>query len=214
MASAPRRVAFLDLDGSILEVNSFHQWAWYLARHVPRSWLPLSLAYGRRALKLASSDYLRAGAVKPFAGRPESEMRDLVDRFVQDVLMRRLRPGARAFLDDLAARKYQRILLTGALQPIAESVANQLGLEGALGTRVEVRDGIVTGRLDGPELRGAEKRRRVLSLQGPDCILSDCLGLGDSHEDLAFLELLGRRVLVNWRQATPPGDGWELVRWL
>jgi HAD superfamily hydrolase (TIGR01490 family) len=88
-------------------------------------------------------------------------------------------------------------VVSASLQEIVEAIAEDLGLDGGLGTICEVRDGRYTGRA----VRAlhaeakAECLREVAARDGLD--LAACTAYSDSHTDLPFLEAVGRPVAVN-----------------
>jgi HAD superfamily phosphoserine phosphatase-like hydrolase len=103
------------------------------------------------------------------------------------------------------------ILATGAWQPIADSFARRLGADLALGTPLEVRDGVVTGRTVVPTQSGAQKAAAVRSLAAGAPVVA---AFGDTAADIALLELAERPVAV-----APDGElrreaarrGWEVL---
>ncbi len=85
------------------------------------------------------------------------------------------------------------VLATGAWQPIAESFARRLGADLALGTPLEVRDGIVTGRTVVPTQSGVQKAAAVRALAGGAPVVA---AFGDTAADIALLTLAHRPVAV------------------
>jgi HAD superfamily hydrolase (TIGR01490 family) len=89
-------------------------------------------------------------------------------------------------------------LVTAAPQDMANIIATRLGLTGAIGSRVIVRDGIYTGELDGKLLHGSEKAVAIKTLaaeKGYD--LSQCFSYSDSHNDLPLLMAVGNPSAIN-----------------
>ena len=87
-------------------------------------------------------------------------------------------------------------LVSAALQEVVETIAQKLGLAGALASRAEVRDGVYTGRLE-RRLYGAAKGAalaRLATSEGLD--LAASTAYSDSHSDLPFLEAVGHPVVV------------------
>lgn len=89
-------------------------------------------------------------------------------------------------------------LITATPKIVAEVIARKLGLTGALGTVVEQRDGVFTGRLDGPVLHGSQKAVAAESLaKRIGASLADCWAYSDSRNDIPLLSIVGNRVVVN-----------------
>jgi HAD superfamily hydrolase (TIGR01490 family) len=102
---------------------------------------------------------------------------------------------------DLVARHRERgervYIVSAALQEIVDPLAEELGLDGAIGSLCEVVDGRYTGR----SLRAchgegkAEAVRELSAAEGID--LTRSTAYSDSHTDLPFLEVVGSPVAVN-----------------
>ena len=89
-------------------------------------------------------------------------------------------------------------LVTATPQEIAEVIAERLGLTGGLGTLIERKDGILTGKLVGKPLHGKAKRKAVLALAKERGInLAKSYAYSDSVNDLPMLTAVGHAVAVN-----------------
>lgn len=107
-------------------------------------------------------------------------------------------------------------IATAASHPAAEILAQALAMDGAIGTRWEVEEGLYTGRLDGPFAYGegkAKALREFADLHEID--LSASWAYTDAASDLPMLEAVGHPVAVN-----PDADlaeiakreGWDVLR--
>ncbi len=85
------------------------------------------------------------------------------------------------------------VLATGGWQPIADAFARRLGADLALGTPLEVRDGVVTGRTVVPTQSGVQKAAAVRSLAAGAPVVA---AFGDTAADVPLLELADRPVAV------------------
>jgi HAD superfamily hydrolase (TIGR01490 family) len=107
-------------------------------------------------------------------------------------------------------------IVTAASHELAEMLARVLVFEGGIGTRSEARDGVYTGRADGPFVYGegkAEAIRRVAEAEGID--LSASYAYSDSVSDLPMLRLVGNPVAVNpdsSLEAVARAEGWRIMR--
>ena len=107
-------------------------------------------------------------------------------------------------------------IVTAASQDTAELIAHVLGFDGGLGTPLEERDGIYTGRLAGPMAYRegkAQVMRRLAGEQGLD--LAESYAYSDSESDLPMLRAVGHPVAVNpdselLRVART--EGWDVLR--
>ena len=89
-------------------------------------------------------------------------------------------------------------ICTAATQGTADMLAHVLGFDGAAGSRLEARDGVYTGRFDGPFCyrEGKPVRMRELAdARGLD--LADSWAYSDSASDLPMLRAVGHPVAVN-----------------
>jgi phosphoserine phosphatase len=91
-----------------------------------------------------------------------------------------------------------------------------LGFDGGIGVRSEIRDGVYTGRPDGPftyREGKAEAIRQVAAQQGFD--LGESYAYSDSESDLPMLRAVGHPVAVNpdaELRGAAREEGWEVVQ--
>ena len=107
-------------------------------------------------------------------------------------------PDVLAKLRDHVGQGHAVWLVTASPQTLAEVIARDLRLQGAIGTTLEERDGKFTGEIVGELLHGplkAEAAKRHAEAYGVD--LADCYAYSDSHADIPLLELVGHPVAVN-----------------
>jgi phosphoserine phosphatase len=107
-------------------------------------------------------------------------------------------------------------ILTAASQELADVLARVLILDGGIGTRSEVREGVYTGRPAGPFVYGegkAEALREVAAREGID--LSASYAYTDSASDLPMLHAVGHPVAVNpdaRLERIAREEGWQIMR--
>jgi HAD superfamily phosphoserine phosphatase-like hydrolase len=103
------------------------------------------------------------------------------------------------------------LLASGAFQPIADAFARRLGADVALGTPLEVRDGVATGALLRPTQAGEAKAAAVAAEAGGGEILA---AFGDTAADIPLLRLATRAVAVapdKGLRREAVARGWEIV---
>ena len=88
------------------------------------------------------------------------------------------------------------IVLSASPHELVESVAVALGAHRAVGTRIDIVDGVLTGRLDGPFCYGAGKLE-ALEREVGRIDLHTATAYADSGSDLPLLERCGTAVAVN-----------------
>lgn len=215
------RIAFFDLDKTVLSVNSGTLWVrrevalGYLSkRHAIRAmaWL------ARYTLGFASAEALVAEAVSHVSGTSSTALRERTERFFREEVRHTYRPGALEALKQHRAEGRKLVMLTSSSHYLAELVASELGFDAVLCNRLEVDPvGAHTGRVVGGVCFGPGKlphaQREAERLGVP---LRDSTFYTDSYSDLAVLEAVAEPVAVNpdprlARYARK--RGWRVVDW-
>src|SRR5215216_5459526 len=114
---------------------------------------------------------------------------------------------------DAGRRAY---IVTAASQELADVLAHVLVLDGGIGMRSEVHDGVYTGRPAGPftyREGKAEAIRELAAREGID--LAESYAYSDSESDLPMLWAVGHPVAVNPDSALEKvarAEGWRIMR--
>jgi phosphatidylglycerophosphatase C len=107
-------------------------------------------------------DVLRAEATRlVFGGRPIGEVDNVAAPFGARLVSQALRPDTLARLHWHRNEGHRVVIVSASYEAYLRVVADLLGIDAALGTRLDVVDGVCTGRLDGPNCRGPEKVIRL-----------------------------------------------------
>lgn len=182
-------VAVFDFDGTIIHGDSttaFCRAEVPAARLVPAilrtaprlAFYPLSLA-ARTQLKESLLTAL-------FGGREADEFRSRTAEWARAVLPGMVRPDALERLRWHQDEGHRVVLASGSLELLLEPWAAAIGVGDVLATRLEVREGRLTGRLDGPNCYGPEKVVRLRELLGElDGV--EVYAYGDSRGDRELL---------------------------
>ena len=89
-------------------------------------------------------------------------------------------------------------IVTASPVQMGQYIAKELGLTGALGTILEVKDGLLTGEFEGRPLHGKAKAKAIKKLAtGRGISLKRSYAYSDSHNDLYMLTKVGHPVAVN-----------------
>ena len=130
-------------------------------------------------------------------GRPTELLREIVSDAWLTVLKPLVYREAVELAAAHAADGRSVFVVSAALQEIGDCVAKELGLDGALGSRAETRDGRFTGRIE-RRLLGQGKADAVVELAESEQLdLAASIAYSDSHTDLPFLQAVGSAVAVN-----------------
>jgi phosphoserine phosphatase len=109
-----------------------------------------------------------------------------------------LTPGARELVAECQARGWAFGLVSGGFAEIVEPIAKELGIELLRANRLEVVDGVLTGRTVGPVVDRAAKaatlREWAADLGIP---LEHTVAVGDGANDLGMIEIAGVGVAFN-----------------
>jgi HAD superfamily hydrolase (TIGR01490 family) len=107
-------------------------------------------------------------------------------------------------------------IVTAASQEIAELLAHVLVFDGGIGARSEVRDGVYTGRPDGPFTYREGKAEAISQVAAREGInLAESYAYSDSESDLPMLRAVGHPVAVNpdaELARVAREQGWEIMR--
>jgi HAD superfamily hydrolase (TIGR01490 family) len=217
----PRAAAFFDLDKTLIEGSSAIDFArasykrGLLSRRQLAKDLWANLKFRLNGSTDQSTDMLRERVLEAIAGtRVVDLMRLGPDVFA--TLLPRVYPEMlrEAWEHQDAGRPIY--IVTAASQEMAESLAGVLSFDGGIGTRSEVRDGVYTGRPDGPLTYRHGKptaMREVAEREGID--LAESYAYSDSESDLPMLRCVGHPVAVNPDAAlerVAREEGWRIIR--
>ena len=191
--------AFFDLDRTLLRRSSALALAPAFRRRgiITRrmmieaaAWQVLFMLRGasHEAVRRAAEDGLLL-----LRGHTPEDMRELVAESMETVL----RPLVYAQSLDLVERHRRRgepvYIVSATLQEIVQAIADDFGIDGALGTVCEVIDGVYTGKA----IRALHAEAKADCIRTLDHDLAASTAYSDSHTDLPFLEAVGHPVAVN-----------------
>jgi HAD superfamily hydrolase (TIGR01490 family) len=109
-----------------------------------------------------------------------------------------LYPAALALVASLKAQGIRVFLATSSFDLVVRPVAERLGAAGMVASRLEFRDGISTGRFEGPPAFGTAKFELAMAAAAREGVaIADCSFYSDSIHDLPLLLAVGEPVAVN-----------------
>ena len=213
--------AFFDLDKTLIEGSSAIHFgrAAYKAGMVSRRQLA-SDAWANIKFRLngstdAGTDELRQRILDSIAGQRAVDLA----RMGPDILAGMLPLLYREVLDEAYAHQdagRQVYIVTAASQELADVLAHVLVLDGGIGMRSELRDGVYTGRPAGPftyREGKAEAIRELAEREGID--LAESFAYSDSESDLPMMRAVGHPVAVNpdrELERVARQEGWRIMR--
>jgi HAD superfamily hydrolase (TIGR01490 family) len=219
--SEPRGAAFFDLDKTLIEGSSAIHFgrAAYRAGMVSRRQLAgdawANVRFRLRGSTDEGTEELKQRVLDAIAGQRVVDLARLGPEVLTGVLPLLYREVlAEAYAHQDAGRP--AFIVTAASQELADVLAHVLVLEGGIGMRSEVRDGVYTGRAAGPFTYRdgkADAIRQLAAERGID--LSASYAYSDSESDLPMLRAVGHPVAVNPDRAlerVARAEGWRIMR--
>lgn len=186
LARRGRRLVMMDVDSTLIQDEVIE----LIAAHAGRG--PEVAAVTERAMRgeLDFAASLRE-RVAHLAGLPTS----VLEEVRADV---RLTPGARTLVRTLKRLGFTVALVSGGFIEIVRPLADLLGIEHAEANRLEVVDGLLTGRVVGTVIDRAGKAaalRRFAAAEG--VAMSRTIAIGDGANDLDMLDAAGLGIAFN-----------------
>ncbi|MFW0795213.1 HAD-IB family hydrolase [Gordonia sp. CPCC 205515] len=213
--------AFFDVDNTLVQGASIIHFARGLAAKKYFSYGDiLDFAWTQAKFQITGKENAadvaegRDKALSFIAGRSTAELIELGEQIYDEYIADKIWPGTRALAQRHLDAGQQVWLVTATPVELAQTIADSLGLTGALGTVAESVDGVFTGRLVGDILHGPGKAHAVRALAIREGLnLKRCTAYSDSHNDVPMLSLVGNAVAIN-----PDSDlrdvakvrGWEV----
>ncbi len=212
------RVAFVDVDGTLLAETTTFLFAWILRSRglIDRSFMLRAFYHGlqHRAGRL---DYgaLVAFGLRSIATIPIDELERIAYQNFVEHIKPRLYEGVVEHMNALRERGTMVVLVSSSPGIVLEPLKIYLGCEDAITTPVRIERGLLVGIASGPPCYGEGKlhwarqwseRRRIL--------MDETVAYADNWSDRALLEAAGRAVVVHPRRKLRRlaiDRGWTIV---
>ncbi len=183
-------VAAFDFDRTLIEGDSFVP---FLATVLGRRAVAAAVVRSAPALGLgARRDVMKAALIaRLLRGYPYTELQEQGEAFARQ-LSERVRLPMTERLDWHRDRGHRLVLVSASLEVYLVPLGNQVGFHGILATSLEVdEDGRLTGRLNGANVRRAEKAARLRLWLGQelDGARYELWAYGDSAGDKELLAM-------------------------
>ena len=201
-------VALFDADGTLytgqfgrgmMKYSSDHHRRFF-ARRYYASILPAYLLY---KLKLGSREIMQYALLANVSGMLQGLDQEQADAALTWLLHDYLLPTQRADvmkrLKEHQAKGHKVVIVSGMLTRCAELFKEHLGIDGAIGTQPEFKNGKFTGRTIPPAISGtvkAEKIHGLVKFNDWDVDWASSYAYGDSFTDRYMMDLVGHPVAV------------------
>ncbi len=221
MSAGSKAAAFFDLDKTLIEGSSglhFVRSA-YSAGMITRTRLArdlwANLRFRMQGSTDAATDAVRERILTWMAGKRREDIARLGPSALAGILpLLYPRMLEVAYEHQDAGRPVY--IVTAASQDLADQLSHVLEFDGGIGMRFEIRDGVYTGRPDGPFTYREGKATAIRELAGRENIdLDASYAYSDSESDLPMLRVVGNPVAVNPDQElcrVAKQEGWPIMR--
>lgn len=212
-------IAAYDLDKTLLSVNS--------SRLIVQKSRQMGIMTTREYLKaiyysivykfdLQNASEIVASMIKWLKGRSEEEVQSLIEDQGIPYLIQRIRPEIVSSIEKHRKNNARVVLLSSAMQYLCDPIAEHLGMDDVVCSRLEVIDGVFTGSPVGKLVFEKEKEVRMRAYcQKHGFDLSTAWYYGDAFTDRFVLQAVGNPVAVQpeiklgWMARR---NGWRIMR--
>lgn len=150
-------------------------------------------------------------------GIPESDLRNLCSEVFNKVILPSIFNEARKEIELQKSKPAKVVILSSSLAPLCSMVADHLKMDDFLCTKLEISDGLYTGRPEGIPCFG---RGKVIALkeycERNNSIPEDAWYYGDSTSDIPVLSAVGHPVCINPSRnlrKKAAGENWPVLCW-
>ncbi len=199
--TAPRVGAFFDMDKTLIAENSGSLYMRYRYQRGEISGLDLVKgigAYLQYKLGILDIRNWTKTMMVQFRGQSEAELEAEAKKWFDELVVQTIYPEAEALVRRHEAEGHVVAIVSGATKFVVRPLAQRLGIEHLLYTRLEVEDGSFTGRVIEPICFEEGKiywLQQFIEEHGID--LAKSWFYTDSITDLPLLDLVGHPVATN-----------------
>ena len=222
--STGKKVAFFDVDGTLLKSTIVHCYIWMRSLQMPlflkHLWLIGFLPKIVYYLILDSISRTRFNQVfyRNYRGREVAELKVLSTKMFEAYMRPKIFAEAVSQIQEHKAQGTAVVLVTGSLDFIVQPIADYLAVDAVLAPQLREQNGQFTGELTTAPLIAEEKAKAMRNYAAQhEVSLEESYAYGDSQSDLPMLECVGNPVVVNPGKALREKaikSGWELHEWL
>lgn len=221
-----RSAAFFDVDGTLVATTIVHYYA-YLRRRRMSAWagrvwqaMFLTKCVGYLVLDKINRSWFNRLFYRNYAGMAVAETVQWAEDCYRSIIRLRCYPRGLAAVAQHQTAGRRVVLVTGSIdflmRPLVRELSGSAPVD-MIAAGLESRNGVFTGRLNGPVIGEREKARRITSFAAEHGIdLTSSFAYGDSIADVPMLEQVGHPIAVNPDRkllAHARRKGWRVERW-
>lgn len=186
LARRGRRLVVMDVDSTLIQDEVIE----LIADHAGTREAVAEVTERAMRGELDFAESLHA-RVATLAGLPATALEEVRDQV-------RLTPGARTLVRTLRRLGFSVALVSGGFEEVVRPIADELGIALVRANRLEVADGVLTGRVDGPVVDRAGKAAALAEFAAAEGLpLSRTVAIGDGANDLDMLGAAGLGIAFN-----------------
>jgi len=208
MAQEKRIAAFFDFDGTLFNGHFWQGLADYHFKHNKKKTsvyvfiithlLMSFFCVLASKLKLVRSEFHKVKWGEDmglfFKGLSIKEAEEIYSWMVSDYFLPRAKPETTRLLKEHIQKGHLVVIVSGSYRNFLKLIGEELGVNHVIGTDVELKDGIHTGRIIKPPCFGKHKASAIRSFiesEKLDIDLSSSYAYADNISDLPMLEMVG-----------------------
>ena len=196
--------AYFDVDGTLVGTNLIHPTIMYFANQSSPLKSAARLGGAMLQAPLMALAEMRDRRLfnemlfSHYRGMSEDRMSVLSEEVFDVIVRPRIFRGARDLIAQCKRAGKRVVLITGSLDWTIEYLAEHLDADHFIANRLEMKNGIATGKLLRPVVAGPEKA--VLMVEDARSVghdLADCSAYSDSYSDVPMLSVVGHPACIN-----------------
>ena len=196
--------SYFDVDGTLVATNLVHPTLYYLVNQATP--VQTALKLGRALLRAPSMAMAELVDRRTFnellyssyEGMSEDRLLLLASDVFNKVIRPSIYPAAKGLVQKSLDAGHTVVFVSGALDCILRLLAEHMGAQDIIANRLELKDGVCTGKMLKPVVAGPEKARLIREHArsgGHD--LDECYAFSDSYSDVPMLSVVGHPAAVN-----------------
>ena len=215
----PKNIVIFDFDGTLIagySASAFFQAHLRKGEYNAFDLAEAGVAIWQSVAKAIEMQELLGKAIAKWKGKHEGELALLGEKIFDKTLSDKVYPEMVTLL--LAHRRagHTIAIASSATRFQVEPTARFLGIEHVMTSTVEVRDGVLTGRMLEPQMWGKGKADAVKAfVKARKAKLADTWFYADGDEEIGLMQAVGHPVPTNpgkELEATARAKGWDILR--